>query len=217
MAKRIIDLRHQDVPLPTLPDVKRMERAGQRPESAALASERTIGSGTLKHRNTGEGIVPSTSGNFGSGTIEWTALEYPMRERGPYWWLPPSAAALACVLFGILVNSYFFAVFAGISLLVVLLYARRPPRAYRFVISREGVYIGETRHRFSELKSFWIFEHEQGSELSLETASGKIFPYLSLPLGDVHPNRIRRVVSDFLPEREHQELFTDQIARSIGF
>ena len=149
--------------------------------------------------------------------IEWTALEYPLQERGPYWWALPSAAALVCVLFAILVKSYLFAGFSALALFVVLLYARRAPREYRFAITGEGVYIGERRHRFSEIESFWIFEHAERYELSLETKTGRMFPYLSLPLGDTHPNRVRAVLSDFLPEKEHTEMFTDQIARSIGF
>lgn len=149
--------------------------------------------------------------------MEWTAHEYPHVERGQYWWLMPSAGALICIIFGIIVHSYLFVGFVVLSLGVVLLYIRRQPREHRFAISREGVYIGGTRHRFAELTSFWIFDHLDHPELSLETRTGRLFPHIHIPLGDIHPNRIRRVLSDFLPEEEHKELFTDQIARSIGF
>ncbi|OHA03887.1 MAG: hypothetical protein A3C92_02900 [Candidatus Sungbacteria bacterium RIFCSPHIGHO2_02_FULL_53_17] len=200
MQKRIIDLRD---PLPKLPEVQ--------PHGLQDTVSREI-SARMGHADERK----ATSG-AGRPLIEWTALEYPAVERGPYWWMPPSAIALLCVLFGILVKSYLFAGFAVLALFVVLLYSRRPPREYRFAISREGVYIGERCHRWSELESFWIFEHADHQELSLETKTGRIFPYLYLPLGDTHSNRIRRVASDFLPEKEHTEMFTDQIARSIGF
>mgnify|MGYP001574464478 FL=1 len=148
--------------------------------------------------------------------LQWSALEYAARERGPYWFLPPSAVALAFVIFGILIRSWFFAAFVALALFVVLLYAKRPPREYRFTIAKEGVYIGETLHRFSELKSFWIIETVEPPELSLETTR-RLRPYLHIPLGDMHPNRIKNALSDFLPEEKHKEFFTDQIARSIGF
>src|SRR3989344_3571868 len=142
MKKRIIDLRD---PLPKLPEVQPhgLQDTVSREISARMghAAERKATSGA------------------GRPLIEWTALEYPAVERGPYWWMPPSAIALLCVLFGILVKSYLFAGFAVLALFVVLLYSRRPPREYRFAISREGVYIGERCHRWSELESFWIFEH----------------------------------------------------------
>lgn len=204
MAERTIDLRHQE-PLPPkapAPPQKRAVSRAPTPPPAAL---------------TPHFLPKEPQARQTKNLLEWTAPEYPAVERGPYWWMPPSVGALAFVLFGILVKSYLFAAFAGLALLVALLYVRRPPRAYRFAISPEGVYIGETRHRFSDLESFWIFEHGEQLELSLETKKGRIFPYLALPLGDVHPNRIRQALSDFLPEKEHAELFTDQIARSIGF
>lgn len=193
MVQRTIDLRNQDAAPPAQKSIPKKEGAPPL-EIRAMPLQETK-----------------------ENLFEWTALEYPMRERGPYWWLPPSAVTLACVLFALLVKSYLFGGFAVLALLVALLYAQRPPREYRFAISREGVYIGGAHHRFSELKSFWIFEHGDAPEMSLETASGRIFPYLYIPLGDTHPNRIRRVLSDFLPEKEHTELFTDHIARSIGF
>ncbi len=162
---------------------------------------------------------PASGGAQPSGKkylLQWSALEYAPRERGPYWFLPPSAVALAFVIFGILIQSWFFTAFVILALFVILLYARRAPREYRFAVAKEGVYIGNTLHRFSELKSFWIIETVQPPELSLETTR-RLHPYLHLPLGDLHPNKIKSVLSGLLPEQEHKEFFTDQIARSIGF
>jgi len=151
-----------------------------------------------------------------SPLLEWTALEYPARERGPYWFLLPFGAALLFVIFGILIRSYFFIAFVALALAVILLYGRRTPREYRFAVNKDGVYVGETLYRASELKSFWIFETADPPELSLAT-SKLLHPYLYLPLGDLHPDKVRSVLSEFLPEREHKEFVTDQIARSIGF
>lgn len=152
-----------------------------------------------------------------SPLLEWSALEYAVRERGPYWFLPPSGVALAFVLFGILIQSWFFIAFVVLALVVVLLYAKRPPREYRFAITPEGVGVGPNLHRFKDLRSFWIFDMTERNELSLETGR-LLHPYLHLPLPpDPHPNRIRNILSQYLPEKEHTDLFTDQISRSIGF
>lgn len=148
--------------------------------------------------------------------LQWKAFEYPFQERGPYWFLLPFGVALLFVIFGILIKSWFFIAFVALALGVILLYARRPPREYRFAVAKEGILVGGTLHRYSELKSFWIFDTSGESELSLET-SKLLHPYLRMPLGEVHPNKVRSVLSDFLPEQEHKEFFTDQIARSIGF
>jgi len=99
---------------------------------------------------------------------------------------------------------------------VVLLYAKRSPREYKFAVTREGIFVGQTLHRFSELKSFWIFDTAGEAELSLETTR-LLHPFLRLPLGGLHPDKVRSALSDFLSEEEHKDFFTDQITRSVGF
>jgi hypothetical protein len=161
-------------------------------------------------------IAPTEPPHGKKYLLEWTAPEYQARERGPYWFLLPFGVALLFVIFGIVIHSYFFIAFVALALVVILLYGRRPPREYRFALAKEGIYVGETLYRFSELKSFWIFETAEPPELSLET-SKLLHPYLRLPLGGLHPDKVRSVLSEFLPEQEHKEFITDQITRSIGF
>lgn len=149
-------------------------------------------------------------------TIEWTCKEHEAQERGPYWFLGPGAIALALIIFGVFAHSYFFIAFVALAFLVILMYAHRPPREIAFRISRDGVDAGNTHYAFTELKSFWIFENVAPKELSLETTK-LLTPYLRIPLGDQKPETIGRLISRFLPEEEHKEFISDQIARSIGF
>ena len=209
MTERTIDLRNQESrtnadlsrPARTYADSSRQARSGAQKR---MRAEKTTFSASNK---------PSQGKKF---PLEWVALEYPLRERGPYWYLPPSGVALAFVLFGIVIQSWFFIAFVALALVVVLLSARRPPREYRFGVSPEGILIGSTLHRFAELQSFYIFDTTDRRELSLETGR-LLHSYLHLPLGELHPNKVHGVISQYLPEKEHKDFFTDQIARSIGF
>ena len=148
--------------------------------------------------------------------IEWSALEHEHRERSPYWFTGPGIVALAFVIFGIFAHSYFFIAFIVLAYGVLVAYAHRPPREIAFRIAGGGVTVGAAHHPFSELKSFWIFNAPDHKELSLETTR-LLSPYLRLPLGDMDPDRVGHAISRYLPEEEHKEFISDQIARSLGF
>lgn len=148
-------------------------------------------------------------------SIEWSALEYEVRELGPNWFLFPGAAALVLLTFAIFTKSYFFAAFVLLALFVLLAYIKRGPRQISCAIGGEGVRAGETLYPFADIKSFWIFERGGANELSLEVKS-VLSPFLHLPMGDTDPEKTRNLLLQFIPEKEHKELATDQIARSLG-
>ncbi len=148
--------------------------------------------------------------------LSWSAHEYEHRERHPHWWLWPGGGALAFAILGILIHSYFFVAFVGLAFIVIVMYGRRPPREIDFRVTREGVVAGRALHRFADIKSFCIFDAVEPSELSLEV-DRITAPYLRLPLGELHPNKIRAVLSDFLPEEQHKEFMSDHFARALGF
>lgn len=148
-------------------------------------------------------------------SIEWSALEYEARERGPNWFLFPGVAALALIIFAVFTKSYFFAAFIVLALVVLLAYIKRGPQQISCAIDGEGVRTGETMYPFLNIKSFWIFERDGTNELSLEIKS-VLSPFLHLPLGGTNPEKIRNFLLQFIPEEEHKELATDQIARSLG-
>ena len=148
--------------------------------------------------------------------LAWSAHEYEHRERHPYWWLWPGAGALALILLGILIHSYFFVAFVALAFAVVMMYGHRPPREIHFSVTREGIMVGSAIHRFTDIKSFCIFDTLAPYEISLEI-DRITAPYLRLPLGDLHPNKIRAVVSDYIPEEQHKEFMSDHFARALGF
>lgn len=148
--------------------------------------------------------------------LAWSAQEYEHRERQAHWWLWPGGGALALTLLGILIHSYFFVAFVALAFAVIVMYDRRLPREIAFRVTREGVMVGRALHRFTDIKSFCIFDTVAPYELSLEV-DRITAPYLRLPLGAMHPNKIRAVLSDYLPEVQHKEFMSDHFARALGF
>ena len=151
---------------------------------------------------------------FQNSPVEWSAYDntVPAGPRKIFW---TGTAAVLLAIFGILTRSYFFAAFILISFAAVLVYFKRSPKEFSFAITKEGVRVGSRMWLFSEIKSFWIFENDDGNELSLEIVK-TAQPYLRIPLGELAPDSIRGMLSGFLPEEEHKILATDQIAKKLG-
>lgn len=148
--------------------------------------------------------------------IEWSALEYTQRELGPNWFLLPGGIALVLIVISILARNYSFLGLIIIASILFFIYMKRPPRNIAVAIRRTGITIGSTTYAFSELKSFWIFDRGDDTELSLETHKA-LTPFIQIPLAATNPETVREILLQFLPEREHEESMTDAIARKIGF
>ncbi len=147
---------------------------------------------------------------------EWATPEYSKVRHGSRWFLFMALGATAFIIFGIFTRSYFFVALITLSFIVILMYAARSPREISCAIGQDGIRTGNKTTPFTELKSFWIFKRADGNELSLETKK-PLTPFVVLPLGSTDPEKIRRILKNHLPEEEHKELITDQIARALGF
>ena len=149
--------------------------------------------------------------------LKWSAYEHEMRARGRYWILYPLAIATFAIVFSIMTRDYLFIAFIVISFAILIQYARRPPRLCTYAIEKRGVWTENKLMDFGKIKSFWIFRHPlMAPELLLET-EGLITPMIRIRLENVDPDAVKNAMSRYVPEKEHKDLASDQIARIIGF
>lgn len=147
--------------------------------------------------------------------LEWSTLEYEKRELGVGKLLFAGGIALALVLLGILTRNYFFIAVVVLAFFTLIMYLKKEPKELGVAITQDGVYIERRRYEFPKLKSFWIFNGPELRELSLET-NINFSPFVRVPLGNTGVEKLRAVLSKFLPEEEHKEFISDQIARRLG-
>ncbi len=145
----------------------------------------------------------------------WTAHEFIYHEKNLNWFL--GFALLTIILLGIsiLTKNYFFAFLIVIASFLIFIQSQKHPRRIKFTISEEGITADDRTFAFSQITSFWIFE-EQEKWLSLET---KILlqTRVSIPLENESPEKIRNILSKFIPEKKQTEHFSDLIARKLKF
>lgn len=149
--------------------------------------------------------------------LRWSSYEHEYRIRGPYWFLYPLTGATAGIVFGITAQNYLFVSFVAIAFLMLVYYAKRPPRMLTYKIEKRGVWIEDKLIHYGKLKSFWVFTHAlMAPELLLETGN-PVNPLLHIRLEGVDYNDVKNVISRYLPEKEQKDLASHQIARIIGF
>lgn len=146
--------------------------------------------------------------------LEWSAREYEPQQYNQGRYLVLGAIAALLIIFGIFQQSYFFVVFVLLASLVFWFYEKKEPEYITFVINEEGVAAGKKQYSFRDCKSFWIFNSPTSKELSIERKNA-LSSRIDIPLGDVNQEKLREVLSRFIPEEEHEDYIIDQIARSI--
>lgn len=153
--------------------------------------------------------------NKKAALFSWTAQEYEARPRGQNWFITIGGITLILIVFGIYTKSFFFSIFIALASIILMVYIKRGPQKTGVLITSDGVFVGRSFFDFKNLKSFWIFEKQDPQELSLKTQK-ILTPFLRLPLKDVEVEKLKEILLRFLPEEEHPELVSDQIARSLG-
>ncbi len=149
--------------------------------------------------------------------IEWTAPEFIRYKKSKRWFVLPVIVALVIIIIAIFNKNFLLAIATVLAAFVVCIYAIKEPRQIIFSISGRGIQVGKNRHKFEDLKSFWIFyDPPEVKELSIR--SRKMFiPYIKIPLDNQDPAKIRKLLLNFLPERRHPNLLTDEVARKVKF
>lgn len=111
------------------------------------------------------------------------------------------------------ITTIFFALIG----LVILLNIKQKHEIGRFEINPAGVMINDTRHTYSEIKSFWI-EYDQSlgiQELSLQLKKWHS-PFVKIPIYGQNPVQLRLALLEFLPEIEHKDSMVEILSRKLG-
>ncbi len=149
--------------------------------------------------------------------LSWTAPEFIRYEKTRGWFIALGIIAAGFFIISILMKNYFFALLVPIASFLIYIHARKQPRQLTIAITDEYINIGKflsLAHK--EITSFWIFEDPSIRSLSLETKK-VLQPKISVLLAGQNPAAIREILIKFVPEKKHEEYFTDIIARKIKF
>ena len=149
--------------------------------------------------------------------ISWQAQEFVHHEKNFGWYLTFFVVVLMLIIYEIILKDYFAALSFFIMGILLFLITRYRPIEVTIRITNKSISIDDFRVPFSNIKHFWIVDHEHAKALHLETTA-YLNHLMIIQLGDQDPEEVRQALLPYLPESaENVEHFTHKIARKLKF
>lgn len=136
--------------------------------------------------------------------LEWDAPGRPFKERSREFFINGFLLMIVVEIILFLFSQYLL--MAVVFSLVFLAFALSsvPPRTFHYRISSEGILIDKNFFIWEELYDFYFFKHHGQETVHITTKT--YFPgELTLTLGDIPLEDIKRVLLAYLPFREYVE------------
>jgi len=150
--------------------------------------------------------------------LAWQADGWVAKKRNKEYWSTVLAIAFLISVILFFAQEYFLiaTIFALIFLYYVL--STQAPKKIQYKITNQGIYWGEQKYLWQNLRYFWFDKEDSRSTLYLDTQEG--FPKrLIFPLGDQKEKKIRDILEDFLPYHKPESNFiekaTDWLVRTF--
>ena len=143
--------------------------------------------------------------------LRWSAYEHEHIERGSDWFWALGVAACAITLTSILFSDVLFGILILIAASVIAMLATIPPELVQFELSDRGIRVGGTLHKFEEIISFWVEDHNVERPLLLIDTVKFMSPNLIIPIEHIDPHAIRA----FLRERTEEVPMKEPVAHKI--
>lgn len=148
--------------------------------------------------------------------ISWETLEYEYKHKSADWYWAVGIIGVSLTIASFTLNNVLFAFFLFISTFTLMVYGARKPDMLHVEIIDKGIRMGGTLYPYASLSSFWVEDELHPPKIIIE--SEKYFmPYIVIPIGDVDPERIRRVLLTKMKEEEHAEPVVQQLMDYLGF
>jgi len=149
--------------------------------------------------------------------ITWRAAEYEHQERDVHWyWITGTIAGLV-VLVSVKQDNYFFAVFAVLAALLLMINFKRKPAEYDFQLDQKGLKCGKHSYfPISEIHSFAIQEREKTLSFLIIRRTKKYSSYVKIPIYKELIRPIRNLLSAYAEEFEYNESIGETIADLLG-
>jgi len=143
--------------------------------------------------------------------LRWSAYEHEHIERGADWYWALGIVAVCAALVSILFHDFLFAVLILVATVTIALHAQHPPDVSEFELSRRGIRINGTMHRYEEIIAFWVEDHDVERPLLLIDTIKFLAPNLIIPIEDVDPHDVR----DYLIQRVAEVPMKEPVGHKI--
>lgn len=143
--------------------------------------------------------------------LRWSAYEHEHIERDSDWFWALGIVAICAAVVAVLFHDFFFAILIVLAATTIGMLARTPPDLMEFELSDRGIKAGGTMHRFEEVLSFWVEDHNVERPLLLVDTTKFMSPNLIIPIEGIDPH----VVREYLRARVEEVPMKEPVAHKI--
>ena len=145
--------------------------------------------------------------------IRWQAYEHEHFERGKDWFLALGIAAVCIAAISVLFGNVLFAILILVAAPTLALLAKTPQAIAEFELSDRGIRVNGTMHRFEEIISFWVEDHDANPPILLIDTVKWLSPNFVIPLPPEHVDA--KSVREFLAERTEEVPMKETYAHKV--
>ncbi|RJQ34231.1 hypothetical protein C4556_03310 [Candidatus Parcubacteria bacterium] len=146
-----------------------------------------------------------------SAPIRWQAYEHEHIERGRDWYWALGIIAVCAALISVLFGNSLFGILILVAAATLGLLAKTTPLLVEFELTERGIRVGDALHRYEEVISFWVEEHDVNPPILLIDTVKWLSPNLVIPIEGVDPREVRA----FLSERAEEIPMKESVAHKI--
>jgi hypothetical protein len=154
-----------------------------------------------------------------SEMLSWSILEYKEKDHTVDWYWTVGLVTLVAVAVSFYFRDYLFGILLAISIGTLVYLTFRKPKEVSVSITNKGIVISNELFKYKTLKSFWVeSEVPSGHEQHLLVMTDRLYsPMIAVPIGDVAPELIREILSEYIEEKEMQENLSHRFIEMLGF
>ena len=152
-----------------------------------------------------------------SAIISWKVQKFENFERHVWWSRIIFIILIVLLTYSLLTDNFLLSIILILSGIIIYLFEKKDPEDYTFAVYETGIVAHNHFYEFTEIENFWIF-YEAGhigrKEISIKI-NNPFFPYIHIPLGKENPNKIRKILLEYIPEEMHKESLFDFLENII--
>ena len=152
----------------------------------------------------------------GSIPLRWSAYEHEHVERGQDWYWALGTIAVCIAVISVLLSDVLFGILVLVAAFTLGLLATRAPHLVDFELSDRGIKTGETMHRYEEILSFWVEDHDVEVPLLLVDTTKFMSPNLIIPIEHIEPSLVRAYLKERVEEVPMKEPIAHKILEFFG-
>jgi hypothetical protein len=146
--------------------------------------------------------------------LQWQSLEFKPKQIRVSFYLWSGAFLLAIIIYALVSNSPIMTITFILIGIMGFITLEQDPKILHCAITKDGVIVDRDLYAFENIESFWIVYEEEDQHISLKT-TGKLTPFVSIPLGDENPVTVRDILIQYAQEEKHDPSLIDTLGKML--